>query len=681
MRTLYPTQIPIYTSFDFAFILTMKLRFILALLLLTGMLRMAAAVQAQDMKQADKYFNNFEFTQALAAYKAILENGEPNLTVVQRIADSYRIMNNSEQAEFWYAQVITFPSADPSNLYLYAESAKRNGNYEKARQLFQEYGRKVPQQAALAQKMAASCDTAIVWVKEAKPYEIAKVSTLNSDGADFSPVKLPDGLLFASDRLSAKEQQTEERYGWTGNGYIQLYFAKSATDSTWANPEPLPPSVNTAYHNGPGDYLEKEQALYFTRTHVVKRSSKSSPDPTSWFKGSEAGTHTNRLGIYIAERKGDKWENVKPFKYNNTSAYSIGHPALTADGQVLYFVSDMPGGLGETDIYYCERQKDGSWGKPVNAGNVINTSGRESFPSIGEDGNLYFSSDGHLGMGSLDIFKATGSHKAWTGVENLKYPLNTSHDDFGILMHADGKSGLLSSGRMGRDGFDDIFSFKEVKVPCTLTGRTVERLAQDGTVKKKEIPVAQVLLQLFEEGSSKPIEVYSDQNGNFTFPVKAATNYTIKGTKPKYLTQTLSMVPDCRFNTDSVKVEMVFNRDTPNKPIVVENIYYDVDKADISPAAARELDKLVQTLKDNPDIRIELSSHTDSRMSDRYNEMLSQLRAQSAVMYIISKGIDRDRLTAKGYGETKLLNRCKDGVNCSEEEHQENRRTEFKILR
>ncbi|GAB3824532.1 hypothetical protein GCM10028895_33000 [Pontibacter rugosus] len=284
-------------------------------------------------------------------------------------------------------------------------------------------------------------------------------------------------------------------------------------------------------------------------------------------------------------------------------------------------------------------------------------------------------------MGGLDLFKAIGTHGAWTGVVNLKYPLNTSQDDFGIAVDSTGTKGMLSSSRLSGSGFDDILTFEEVRIPCTLTGKTVERLAQAGTVRKVEVPVPNVLLQLYEDGSDKAIEVYSDANGNFTFPVKAGMKYNIRGTKPKYLTQSLVVSPDCRFNTDSVKVEMVFNRDTPNKPIVLENIYYDLDKFDIKPEAARELDKLVQLLKDNPSIRIELSSHTDSRQSDRYNQMLSQLRAQSAVDYIISSGIARERLVAKGYGETRLINRCKDDVSCSEDQHQENRRTEFKILR
>ncbi|GAB3824537.1 hypothetical protein GCM10028895_33010 [Pontibacter rugosus] len=343
----------------------MKRTFTLALLLLWIATAGPLAVLAQDMKQADKYFSNFEFSLALEAYKKVLETGEPNLTVVQRIADSYRILNNSKEAEFWYAQAISFPNADPSNIYLYAEASKRNANYEKAKQLFLEYGRKVPAQSALALRMAASCDTALVWMKNPKPFSLKQLKEINSAGADFSPVRTKEGLFLASDRLMSDKRQQTERNNWTGNGFIQMYFAKAKTDTSWASPAPLPSSVNTAYHNGPADYLEKEETLFFTRTHVVKRRvGVTSGDPTSWFKGSANSTHTNRHGIYTAKRKGEKWENIQPFKYNNTEEFSIGHPAIRPDGRVLYFVSDMSGGLGETDVYYSERQADGSWGNP-----------------------------------------------------------------------------------------------------------------------------------------------------------------------------------------------------------------------------------------------------------------------------------------------------------------------------
>ncbi|WP_317164483.1 OmpA family protein [Pontibacter fetidus] len=654
----------------------------LSAILLCVVLSFAFQVKAQDTQQADKHFNEFEFSLALDEYKAILDQGEPSLNVVQRIADIYRILNNSKEAEFWYAQVITFAGADPSVYYLYAESAKRNGNYAKAKQLFMEYSRRVPGQAALAQRMAASCDTSMKWMRNPKPYRIKKVNNLNSKGVDFSPFKAKDGVYFASDRLEGNTKEKVEQYAWTGNGYIQMYFAPAKSDTSWGAPEILPSAINTRYHNGPGVFHEKDKALYFTRTHAVRREVKKNSDPTSWFQGTEGGTHINRLGIYIAAKKGNKWKKVKAFKYNKTEEYSIGHPAITEDGNTLYFVSDMPGGFGETDIYYSERQPNGEWGQPINAGNKVNTAGRESFPSLGADGVLYFSSDGHMGMGGLDLFKAVGTHKAWTGVENLKYPFNTSHDDLGFEMDANGKTGLISSGRFSEEGYDDILSFVENRIPCTITGKTIEYVADSqNRGKKKEMAVGNVRLTVTEVGSdARPIEVISNADGTFMLPVYGGMTYTIRGSKPNYLTQTITVPADCRKTEDSVRVEMVFNRDTPNKPIVLENIYYDLDKYDLTPQAAAELDKLVQTLKDNPHIRIELSSHTDSRQTNYYNQMLSELRAKSAVDYLVAKGIERSRVEAKGYGETQLINKCADGVSCSEDMHQENRRTEFKIL-
>ncbi|WP_266203507.1 OmpA family protein [Pontibacter kalidii] len=657
----------------------MKRIFTLALVLVLLATCKSLPVLAQEMKQADKYFNNFEFSLALESYKKVLEKEEPSLKVVQRIADSYRILNNSKDAEFWYAQAVAFPNADPANIYLYAEAAKRNANYSKAKQLFQEYAEKVPEQRETALRMVASCDTAMKWMKYPEPYDMARLEAINSESADFGPVRTEAGLLFSSDRLEAKGK----RNNWTGNGFIQMYLAPKETDSTWAKPELLPSSINTDYHNGPADYLEKDKTLYFTRTHVVKKRAVpgNNSDPTSWFKGSDKGTHTNRHGIYMSRFNGKKWEKPQAFKYNNTDEFSIGHPAITPDGQVLYFVSDMPGGHGETDIYYSERQADGSWGQPTNAGPVINTSGRESFASLGEDGSLYFSSDGHMGMGGLDLFKAVGTHKAWTKVENLKYPLNTSQDDFGIQVDSTGKKGMLSSSRFSENGFDDILTFKKYEVPCILIGTTIEKLAQEGTVKTRISPVSEAKLQLYVSGSEEFVEAVSDAKGRFSFPVVAGTKYVIRGSKPGYLEQAVTFTPECLYKTDTVQVELIFIRSALNTPIVIENIYYDLDKFDIKPQAAKELDKLAQTLEVNPLIRIELSSHTDSRQTHEYNQVLSQLRAQAAVDYLVSRGISRDRLVAKGYGETKLINKCKDGVSCPEQLHQENRRTEFKILR
>ncbi|WP_083919404.1 OmpA family protein [Pontibacter roseus] len=664
----------------------MRVQSLILLVLLAVGYSLPATVQAQkkEMKQAEKYFNSFEYALALDAYKKVLEQEEPNPYTLQRIADSHRLMNNSKEAEFWYAQLAGFPDASPASLYYYAEAAKRNGNYTKAKELFLKYGSRVPEKADLAQALAASCDTAMHWMKTPKSYKLEEEERLNSAGVDFSPVKMPNGgMIFSSDRLQAPEAaKKKERFNWTGNGYVQLYFAPLDTASTWGAPVPLTKEINTDYHNGPASYLEQEGMLFFTRTNSVRQGrKKKTTDPTSWVGGANDNrAYINRLEIYTAKRDNDSWSNIKPFAYNRPQEFSVGHPAVTPDGRLLYFVSDMPGGMGETDIYYSERQSDGSWGAPVNAGSSINTSGRESFPAIGADGKLYFSSDGHLGMGGLDIFVAEGAGKEWTSLQNLRYPLNSSHDDLGIAMDSSGTKGWLSSGRGSDKGFDNIYSFKEVPVECVLVGETIELVAQPGTHLKKKVKVENVLLQLFEENVGTLAESHSDSLGNFRYGVQAGMQYTVRGSKKGYLTQTILFTPNCQYSIDSLLVEMVLIRDTPNVPIVLENIFYDLDKHDIRPDAALELDKLVRILKDNPGIRIELSSHTDSRQTQQYNQSLSERRAKAAVNYLISKGIDRKRLVAKGYGETQLRNKCGDNVDCSEEEHQVNRRTEFKII-
>ncbi|WP_439880708.1 OmpA family protein [Pontibacter sp. MBLB2868] len=660
-----------------------KLRLTLITLLLAGSCGAPVALLAQDMEQANQHFNNYEYALALNDYQNALKNGKASLTVVQRIADSYRLLNNSQEAEQWYAKVVTYSNAAPINTYYYAQAAKQNGHYEKAKKLFLEYRQKAPEQAAVAMQMAASTDTAVAWIQNPRSYKVQIVNDLNSKAGDYSPVKEKDGLFFASTRLGAANSEQNA----TASTYVQLYYAKANNDSTWQTPVPLSPIINTAYHNGPAAFSQTDQTLYFTRTQVNKRNvGKLIADPTSWLRGKSNGnsTHTNHHGIFIADRKDGKWENVRPFKYNNSKAYSVGHPAVTPDGKVLYFVSDMPGSLGDTDIFYSERQADGSWGAPVNAGNVINTSGRESFPTIGEDGNLYFSSNGHLGMGGLDIFKAVGSHNAWSKVENMRAPINSSNDDFSLLIDAAGKAGMFSSARAAQGGSDNIYSFKEVKKqPLVLKGQVIAKAGKADSVRKQVTPIDSVLLQLTESGSTKPVELYTDEDGNFSFEVKPGKTYTLRGSKEDYLSQNLTIVADSSLMSDSYQLEFVLERKRVNVPVVLNNVYYDLDKAVIRPEAAAELNKLIKIMKDNPDVMIEIGSHTDSRGHRKYNRLLSERRANSVVDYLISKGIDKSRLTATGYGESQLINECNDAKrrSCSEEMHQQNRRTEFKIIK
>jgi outer membrane protein OmpA-like peptidoglycan-associated protein/tetratricopeptide (TPR) repeat protein len=662
------------------------MRFLLfpLLVLITFLSGTPSGLAQSELKRADNLYDNFEYAMAIQAFQKVLEKKEPTLEITQKLAHSYRLINDSRNAEFWFSQVLMFPERAEINLLFYADAAKKNGKYDKAKELYALYASKVHNDAPLAKALAASCDLAIQWRANPEPIDVKKDSLLNSSNSDFGLSFFGDGVLFASDRPGPvrSEKGKDERsvaYGWTGRPYLQLYYASKVGDNGWTAPKALSPVINTQYHNAAAVYSANERLLYFTRTNMIKEKQKdANTDPTSWVERTSPRDFVNRLELFTVEKKGNEWVNLKPFPYNDVTKYSIGHPALSPDGQVLYFASDMPGGFGGVDIYYCLRQSDGSWGKPINAGKEINTSGRECFPTLDASGMLFFASDGHPGMGGLDLFSAKGAQGTWAEVRNLKYPLNSSKDDFGIVYDSTGVNGYFSSNRDSEDGIDNIYSFKPTAVSCILAGRTVERIMEKK--KSQELGVDNVLVKLYRAGDTTAIAGHSDEKGNFSFKIYEGITYTIKASKPGYLTRSVTVTPDCKSLVNMERLKMDLIKNEIDRSYVIENIYYDLDKHEIRPDAKPELDKVVRMMLDNPRIRIELSSHTDSRQTDQYNQILSQLRAESAVRYIISRGVNINRITAKGYGESKLLNRCKDGVPCSEDEHQLNRRTEFRVL-
>ncbi|WP_157593119.1 OmpA family protein [Rufibacter tibetensis] len=661
----------------------MKIFYLLLLLCVTLWVR-PSAIQAQaNQSKADKHYNNFDYALALDEYKKSLDKGQPSLHVTERIAHCYRLINQPGSAQFWYRQALGFPGAAPINLYYYANACRQNGEYTIAKHNYLRFADQVPDRRDEALKLARACDLAMSWIDRPLGIDVVPDSTLNTTFADFSPVFYRDGLVFSSDRGRGHNASDQKVYGWTGTPYLQLYYADRKGPSSWGNIKPMEKNINTQFHNAISTFSPDFNEVFFTRTKQVKNRvlPEELRSESNWQRYSKKDEFINRLEIYSGTFSKGKWQDVKAFPFNQGESYSVGHPALSPDGQILYFVSDMPGGHGQTDIYFSERQKDGNWSTPVNAGPTINTSGKEVFPVVHADGTLYFSSDGHIGMGGLDIFSAEGSRASWTNIENLYYPFNSPRDDFGLIYEKDGKSGYLSSNREGDEGSDNIYRFKPTEIPCKLAGVTYVRVpSRNG--RARQVPLGEVNLEVIVNGdTSSPMQYESDANGRFLFAVNANQTYTIRGSKKGYLTRTFHVMPDCRKVTDTIQIEMVLDRDTPNRPIVLENIYYDLDKHTLRPESIVELDKVVGMLRDNPTIKIELSAHTDSRETHKYNMMLSQLRAASAVKYIISQGIDPKRVVDKGYGETKLLNRCKDGVPCSEDEHQLNRRTEFKIIK
>ncbi|NDK56950.1 OmpA family protein [Pontibacter fetidus] len=657
----------------------MNYKFTPLYLVAAAMLSFGTVAQAQsDLKKANKYFDNYAYALALDHYKVAITKREPKPETVQRIADAYRMTRQTHQAEEWYAKAVQLPGSNPMNFYYYAEALRSNGKYTEAKEQYMKWGEAMPENAEQAQKLIAATEQGIKWTQQQPTAEVTQLTSISVGSySDFSPAPFGNGIIFTSDRGISADKQNEV-YGWTGRPYLQLFTAKTDGQGNWSSPEALQEVVNSEYHNATASAATDGQQLYFTRTHMVRERQKGNPDPTSWVEvKDDKPEHINRLEIFTAQKENGVWGNIQPFTYNKVTEYSVGHPALSADGQILYFASDMPGSLGDTDIFYSKRQEDGSWGVPVNAGATINTPGRESFPYVDAAGKLYFASDGHAGMGGLDIFSAEGEHGNWAGVRNLGNPINSRKNDYGIMFTTPGETGLLSSNRDADNGTEDIYSFKILKKPVVIAIKTLERKQND---KKRniEVPLPQVQVVVSQKTIADSTVVMSDENGQYFMDGFKGNTYSLMGTKAGYLTQeAMAQIPETA--GDTIQVALLFDKNEQNRVIVLENIYYDLDKWDIREDAAKELDKLVTVLQNNPEIKIEMSSHTDSRESVNYNQALSEKRANAAVDYLVSKGINRNRLTAKGYGKTKLVNGCGDNVECSEEEHQLNRRTEFKI--
>jgi outer membrane protein OmpA-like peptidoglycan-associated protein/tetratricopeptide (TPR) repeat protein len=656
----------------------MKLNTLPLLLILFFSVFFTKPLQAQTgLKAADRLFDQMEYARAIEAYKKIFKENGPSLEVTEKLGDCYRLTGNTKEAENWYELAVNYPRVKPTTFLRYGLVVQQNENYEKARTLFEEYAVQDPTQADYVQKLKDGCDSAMVWLARPHKVEVTK-EYFNSENSDFSPVYYKGGLVFSSDR--PRKSKTAGIYGWTGKPYLQLYsLARDTVTKGWGQPVLLSNRINTAYHNANATFSAFGDTIFFTRTNKVKdRRKTGNSDPTSWQPVPAKDQYVNRLEIYFSEYNGTAWNVAKPFAYNKVKEYSVAHPALSPDEETLYFISDMPGGFGGSDIYFCTRQTNGGWSKPKNCGPTINTPGKEVFPTVGPDGTLYFSSDSHIGMGGLDLFSAKGFHDEWHDLTNMQVPFNSGGDDFGITFDKDGKDGFLSSNRNNESGLDDIYSFKPIRPACKVDGLVMEQRSVRS--KEKSAPLSQVMLRLYSPGDTIGKVTYSDKAGHFTFQLQEGIDYTIKAFKDGYLTTPGDVGADCKSVIKMIRSDAAVQI-VSGKTYRVDNIYYDLDKYNIRPESAKELNKIVMLLHDNPRIKIELSSHTDSRAGARYNLLLSQLRAEEVVRYIVSKGINQNRLQAKGYGETQLLNKCGSGVKCKEEEHQLNRRTEFKFIR
>jgi len=630
------------------------------------------AQKKQKDSRAQAAYDAGEYFEAIDLYKNAynkVNDKEKKTAILFKIGECYRILGDARSAELWYKKAVREDYQDPIIYLRYGQMMLVNEKYEDAEEQFSTYMDLVPDDPRGSRGME-SCEAAIVWKDNPTGYIVENMRYFNSRQRDFSPAYVNEAyteIFFTSTREDASGNDT---HGATGQNFADIFSSSMDRKGKWSVPVPVE-ILNTEFEDGTPTVSSDFSILYITR---CKRG-----------KNQQLGCQ-----IYKSSSTGDSWsEPVVEFEELGDSI-TTAHPAISPDGNTLYFVSDMPGGLGENDIWRVTL--DGSsWGAPVNMGEQINTPGNELYPYVHPDGTLYFSSDSRIGLGGLDIYKARLDEVGNWNLENMKPPINSSEDDFGIVFEEEVERGFFSSSRKGR-GNDEIFSFVLPPLEFSVTGvvrdEQTDQILAGSTVKS-----------VGSDGIT--IEANTGDEGTFKFMLKPATDYVFIASQPGYLNG--KERESTRGLDQSKEFEVTIYLASTAQVIELPNIFYDFAKWDLRPESMVSLDNLVETLNDNPNVTIELMSHTDSRGTPADNQELSQKRAQSVVDYLISKGIAADRLQAKGYGESQpkvvdekviaqydflelgdvltenFINQL-DGAELQEKAHQVNRRTEFRVL-
>lgn len=617
--------------------------------------------QTAKQKRAERQFNNFSFVKAIDTYEKLIDTSFNKYYAMRKLGDAYIMLRQPEKALPIYEKVVQQENV-PSEYYLYyAQTLRANGQYEASKEWMKKYKDAGNKEDSRVKNFFKNEDLASGIFNATEKNFLKKVN-FNSKYNDFGAVVLNDQIVFTS---SSDEGVSVKRlYAWDQQPLLDMYQVPMEGASA-QTAKKIEGDVNTIHHDGPATFNAEGTKMYFSRNNYHE-SKKITND-----KG------VMLMGIYSADLVNGKWTNVKPSNLNNAN-YIVYHPSLSQDGKQLYFSSDMPGGFGGTDIYVSDVNADGSLGAPKNLGNAVNTEGNESFPFIhSEEGTLYFSSDAHVGAGLLDIFAAVkDQNDNIVNVINLGEPINSEKDDFAYYLAPNGLNGFISSNRKGGMGGDDIYAFTRIP-PLTLKGRIFDAVNGE--------PVAGAKVVLARKNGEEIAYFITEEDGAYEHLIERDNEFVLKGSKAKY--------QDVKKDFSSFGLEkereLIVDLNIPMAPIEdvviladLNTIYFDLDKSNIRPDAALELDKVVNLMNKYPGMVIRLESHTDSRADDNYNMKLSNRRAKSTYNYIISKGIDAKRIPKyEGFGESQLVNKCSNGVPCTEEEHQLNRRTEFIILK
>lgn len=627
-----------------------------------------SALGSAQVKVADNFFRDYAYYQATELYLEVLKKGDTTEHVLTRLGDCYYNNSNVKMASYWYKKAVTkYNDVNPEYIYKYIQTLRSLNQFSESKKWTQVFKERKKNDKRVKQEEDFDIEKFEALENTERVYVDFKNLDLNTEYSDFGSFEIDNKLYFASTRVRDTIIDEKLIYQWNKEPFLNIYQAEvKIEDSKQVISDPVEinsNSINSAFHEASVTITNDGKTIYFTRDNLNKKGKKITYDK----KG------TSNLRIFRAKLENDKWSKPEDLPFNGDD-FSNGSPALSPDNNTLYFVSDREDGFGQTDLYKIKINKDGTFGEPKNLGSKINTEGRENFPFIAKDSTLYFSSDAHLNLGLLDIFESNILKKDTTDVyiKNLGAPFNSGFDDFAFFINSDTKTGYFSSNRDGGNGGDDIYSFGKYECKQTITGITRNKLSNE--------PLPKTVVKLMDE-SGKVIEmVTSDENGFYEFKdVACNSKFVVLAEKVIYRPDQRD-IKTSEVNAEETQVDLFLTPLIVDSEIVINPIFFDYDKSNIRPDAAYELENIVVVMREHPNMVIKIESHTDSRGRDKYNEKLSDRRAKSTRDYLFSRGIAKDRIeSAIGYGESQLLNKCSNGVKCSEEEHQKNRRSKFII--
>jgi outer membrane protein OmpA-like peptidoglycan-associated protein len=639
----------------------------LVLLAITCVNSYAQVVNKKEAK-GNKEYEKYAYIDAIKTYERIYEKGYKSPDMLLKIGNAYYFNAELEKANKWYAELYANNSEqEPEFYYRYAQSLKAVKENDKADTMMATFVQKKGGDAR-AKIFAKNKNYMAEIKKNSGRYKIENAG-VNTKYSDYGTAYIGTKVVFSSARDTGNF--SKRIHTWTGQYFTNLYDSPIAEDGSLGAVGKFGKKINTKFHEDTPAFTKDGKTVYFTRNNYLDG------------RGYDAGKVT-LLKIYKATvDKDGQWNNITPLPFNSDS-YQTAHPALSPDEKTLYFVSDMPGTHGQSDLFKVKINEDGSFGNTENLGDAINTEGRETYPFISDDNELYFASDGQPGLGGLDIYITKIPKDGSTNfkeVLNVGEEANSTKDDFALIINFKTKKGFLSSNRDGGQGSDDIYKFVETKpIWCEqiLTGIVTD--------EETKAVLPNTRLQLFDDNFNKIKETTSDAEGKYEFTeVECGKKYYVRASHEDYTTKEVSVIIGKETGKTELNIELkpegckVKIGDDLADCFKINIIYFDLDKWNIRPDAAIDLAKLLDVLEQNPTMKINIRSHTDSRASDKYNDVLSKNRAKSTKDWLIKNGIAANRLTSEGLGEKELVNKCSDDVPCTEAEHQLNRRSEFII--